>query len=76
MKDTEIQAAFTKYYMQRATTEFAEDLDKIRGADDFKDDALPLLINALQQGTSTFSIEEQRRIVTAGMQKEGKEAGD
>lgn len=75
MSDADVQGAFTKYYMQRATTEFAEDLDKIRGADDFKDDALPLLINALQQGTSVFSIEEQRRIVTAGMEK-GKTAGN
>jgi ribosome assembly protein 3 len=75
MSDTEIQAAFTKYYMQRSTTEFAEDLDKIRGADDFKDDSLPLLINALQQGTSAFSVEEQRRIVTAEMEKGGKGAG-
>ena len=74
MNDTEIQAAFAKYYMQRSTTEFAEDLDKIRGADDFKDDALPLLINALQQGTSMFSIEEQRRTVTADMEKRGKSA--
>ena len=57
--------------MQRATVEFAEDLDKIRGADDFKDDALLLLVNALQQGTSLFSIEEQRRIVTAGIEKNG-----
>ena len=62
--------------MQRATTEFAEDLDKVRGADDFKGDALPLLINALQQGTSVFSIEEQRRIVTAGIEKEEKRGGE
>jgi ribosome assembly protein 3 len=52
--------------------EFEEDLDRIRGADDFKDDALPLLINALQQGTSFFSIEEQRRIVMAGLEKDQK----
>jgi len=58
--------------MQRATQEFAEDLDRIRGADDFRDDALPLLINALQQGTSVFSKEEQRRVVTAGLEKQEK----
>jgi ribosome assembly protein 3 len=69
MTDSDVRAAFTKYYMQRATTEFAEDLDKIRGADDFRDDALPLLIGALQQGTQVFSIEEQRRIVMAGREK-------
>jgi ribosome assembly protein 3 len=58
--------------MQRATQEFAEDLDRIRGADDFRDDALPLLINALRQGTSGFSIEEQKRVVTAGLEKQEK----
>lgn len=72
MTDADVSAAFTKYYMQRATQEFAEDLDQLRGADDFRDDALPLLVNALQQGASLFSIEEQRRIVTAGLAKDQK----
>lgn len=61
--------------MQHATAEFSEDLDRLRGADDFKDDALLLLINALQQGTSMFSTEEQRRIVTAVSPKGEKKAG-
>jgi ribosome assembly protein 3 len=74
MSDAEVTAAFTKFYMQRATTEFSEDLDRLRGADDFKDDALPLLINALQQGTLLFSIEDQKRIVMAGIEKEEKKA--
>ncbi|KAG0647156.1 hypothetical protein D0Z07_7113 [Hyphodiscus hymeniophilus] len=69
MSDPDIHAAFTKYYMQQATTEFAEDLDKVREADDFKEDALQLLIKALQQGTEGFSIDEQKRVVTAGMEK-------
>jgi ribosome assembly protein 3 len=74
MNEAEISAAFTKYYMQRATTEFAEDLDKIRGADDFRDDALPLLIKALQQGTEGFTGEEMKRVVMARVEKKG--AGD
>jgi ribosome assembly protein 3 len=52
--------------MQRLTTEFGEDLDKIRGADDFKGDALPILIDALKNGTSLFRAEEKSRIVSAG----------
>ena len=75
MSNAEISAAFTKFYMQRATTEFSEDLDKMRAADDFNSDALPILINALQQGTSLFSVEEQRRIVTAGEGMEEKAEG-
>ncbi|KXJ90651.1 ribosome-assembly protein 3-domain-containing protein [Microdochium bolleyi] len=58
-------AEFTNYYLQRATKEFAEDLDKIRTADDFKGDALPLLISSLSQGTSMFSPSEQARVVNA-----------
>lgn len=72
MSDAKVSAAFTKFYMQRMTTEFSEDLDRLRSADDFKDDAIPLLINALQQGTSLFTIEEQRRIVMAGVEREKK----
>jgi len=71
-----VTAAFTRFYMQRATTEFSEDLDRLRGADDFKDDALPLLVHALQQGTTLFSIEEQKRIVMAGSEDGEKRVGD
>lgn len=63
MTDDEASAVFTKYYMHRATAEFADDLDRIRSADDFKDDALLVLVNALRQGMSLFSTEEQRRVV-------------
>lgn len=58
-------AAFAGYYMQQATKEFAEDLDKIRTADDFKGDALPLLINSLRQGTSMFTPADQKRVADA-----------
>ncbi|KAI0474263.1 ribosome-assembly protein 3-domain-containing protein [Xylaria cf. heliscus] len=64
-KDEDTAADFTSYYLQQSTKEFAEDLDKIRGAGDFKADALPMLINSLQQGTSMFSAADQRRIVGA-----------
>lgn len=65
MSDAEVSAAFTSYYLQRATNEFAEDLDKIRNADGFRSDAIPVLVNALSQGTSMFSPAEQRRIVAS-----------
>ncbi|KAI3319037.1 ribosome-assembly protein 3-domain-containing protein [Xylariaceae sp. AK1471] len=64
-EDQKAAADFTSYYLQQSTKEFAEDLDKIRSADDFKGDALPLLINSLQQGTSMFSAADQKRIVDA-----------
>lgn len=64
--NAEVSIAFDRFYMQRVTIEFAEDLDRIRGAGDFKDTAVPTLVMALQQGTSMFPIEEQRRIIRTG----------
>ena len=61
--DKEVESEFTSYYLQRATQEFSEDLDKMRTADDFKADAIQVLVEALQQGTAMFSPEEQRRVV-------------
>ena len=50
--------------MQRITTEFAEDLDKIRGADDFKGaDSVEVLIRALRQGVDGWSVENMKRVV-------------
>ncbi|KAI1826585.1 ribosome-assembly protein 3-domain-containing protein [Xylaria intraflava] len=66
-------AAFTAYYLQQSTKEFAEDLDKIRGADDFKGDALPVLVRSLQQGTSMFSAADQKRIVGSRLGGDGGE---
>ncbi|KAK0648761.1 ribosome-assembly protein 3-domain-containing protein [Cercophora newfieldiana] len=67
--DKEVASEFTSYYLQRATKEFAEDLDKVRTADDFKNDAIHVLVNALQQGTAMFSPEEQRRVVETELGK-------
>lgn len=66
MSDAEVASTFHKYYMQRVTVEFEDDLDKIRGEKDFTDGALPTLVHALEQGTSIFLPEDQRRIVIAG----------
>jgi ribosome assembly protein 3 len=63
--DAQISEAFSKYYMQKATEEFAEDLDAIRNADDFHNSAVPLLVNALQQSTSIFSLADKKRVVTS-----------
>ena len=54
---------FETFYMKQVTTEFADDLDKIRNADDFNEKSLPILIEALKQGTSIYSEEEKRRIM-------------
>ncbi len=49
--------------MQRVANELSEDLDQLRNADDFNNAALPVLLQALEQGTSMFSPEEQTRLV-------------
>ncbi|KAI1847709.1 hypothetical protein JX266_006204 [Neoarthrinium moseri] len=71
-----VPSDFASYYLQQATKELAEDLDKVRGADDFKGDALPLLIKALQQGTALFSPADQQRIVEAGKKQTTPNADD
>lgn len=64
-KSPEAQAAFESVYLQRSTDELAEDLDKIRSADDFKADSVQFLVYALQQGVSQFNSHDQKRIVSA-----------
>lgn len=57
------QEAFTAHYMATLATEFAEDLDKIRSARDFKGEAsLEILLDALRQGTTSYSADERARI--------------
>ncbi|CAD0011000.1 unnamed protein product [Aureobasidium pullulans] len=52
--ESEAEDAFTSFYLRQMTTEFAEDLDKIRSAGDFNDKSLGLLISALKQGRECF----------------------
>lgn len=59
------RADFQSYYLQRATQELAEDLDKVRNADDFKSDSILYLVHALQQGASQFSESDQDRVLSA-----------
>ena len=60
---SQTSSGFSAYYLQRATKDFAEDLDKIRNADDFKTEAIPTLVHALQQGATMFSPEDQKRVM-------------
>ncbi|CAI0649373.1 unnamed protein product [Colletotrichum noveboracense] len=58
-----VSQEFTNFYLQRTTQEFAEDLDKVREADDFKAESLPFLIHALQQGTELYPAADQQRVM-------------
>lgn len=52
--------SFEDFYLQQITHEFADDLDKIRKASDFKERSLPVLVAALKQGASNYTEEERR----------------
>lgn len=54
---------FAASYLQRLTGEVAEDLDKVRNADDFKPDSIPFLVHALQQGASQFEDTDKERVI-------------
>jgi len=62
------EKVFQSYYLQRSAQEFAEDLDKVRNADDFKTDSIQYLVHALGQGAMQFSHSDQRRVVSASGQ--------
>ncbi|KAJ0165459.1 hypothetical protein CTA2_11187 [Colletotrichum tanaceti] len=59
---TSASQEFNAFYLQRTTREFAEDLDKVREADDFKAESVPFLVHALQQGTALYSTRDQERV--------------
>lgn len=54
---------FASFYLRKITEELADELDKIRSANDFSEASLPILVYALQQGQSIFSEEEKRRVM-------------
>ncbi|KAF2470488.1 uncharacterized protein BDR25DRAFT_287455 [Lindgomyces ingoldianus] len=56
---------FTSIYLHKVTTELADDLDKVREANDFTNRSLPMLIHALKQGESIFGAEERKRVESA-----------
>jgi ribosome assembly protein 3 len=62
---TQSQEDFGAIYLRRIAAELADDLDKVREAPDFKANSVPMLVHALRQGESMFSVEERRRVVGA-----------
>jgi ribosome assembly protein 3 len=64
----ETQEDFSAIYLRKIAAELADDLDKVREAQDFKANSVPMLIHALKQGESMYSVEEKRRVVGAAGQ--------
>ncbi|KAL7923157.1 ribosome-assembly protein 3 domain-containing protein [Trichoderma austrokoningii] len=65
------QASFSALYLQRATQELSEDLDKIRNADDFKVESVPFLVHVLQQGAQQFSASQQKAVLKNSESRQG-----
>ncbi|MCJ1296130.1 hypothetical protein MMC34_007695 [Xylographa carneopallida] len=59
-------ASFESFYLQAVTREFADDIDKVRNASDFKDSSLPILIEALRQGVGIYGEDERQRVMGRG----------
>lgn len=55
------------------TADFAEDLEKLRNANDFKESSVPVLIQALKQGAAGFTEGEKQRVMN-GVRRSGKES--
>ncbi|KAK0937179.1 hypothetical protein LTR29_011295 [Friedmanniomyces endolithicus] len=57
------EQAFEDFYLRQVTKEFANDLDKLRAANDFHGTgSIALLVGALRQGTACFGTEERVRV--------------
>lgn len=56
---------FSSIYLKKITSELADDLVKVRDAQDFKASSLPMLVHALRQGSSIYSADEKKRVVNA-----------
>ena len=54
---------FESFYLQQLTTEFADDLDRLRKANDFNQNTLPVLIEALKQTAKVYTEEEKEKVM-------------
>lgn len=60
MLETTHTDSFEEVYLRQITHEFADDIDKIRQASDFKEKSLLVLVAALKQGATIYTEEERR----------------
>ena len=57
------QEDFDAFYLRQVVAGFAEDIEKLRKASDFKESSVPVLIQALKQGAGNFSEREKARVI-------------
>lgn len=57
------EEVFEAFYLKQVTAEFANDLDKLRSAGDFREErSVGILVEALKQGVACFSKNERMRV--------------
>ncbi|KAL9590517.1 MAG: hypothetical protein Q9203_000694 [Teloschistes exilis] len=54
---------FESFHLKQITTEFADDLDKLRNAPDFSEKSVPILIDALKGVAHNYSEEERVKVM-------------
>ena len=64
-QSVDAEQAFQDFYLRQATKEFANDLEKLRNASDFNARSVPVLIDALRQGTACLSKDERAKVGAA-----------
>ncbi|KAL8760410.1 MAG: hypothetical protein Q9199_000034 [Rusavskia elegans] len=57
---------FETFYLKQVTSEFADDLDKLRNASDFTERSMPVLIEALKDTARMYSEEEKAKVMGLG----------
>ncbi|MCJ1250268.1 hypothetical protein MMC30_007494 [Trapelia coarctata] len=50
---------FPSFYLSSVTAAFADDIEKLRLASDFRDSSVPILIQALKEGAEIYGEEER-----------------
>lgn len=62
LASTSDDKTFQDYYVQLMTSEFSDDLDKLRQSKDFNEKSLYLLIQSLKEGAKMYSKDEAQII--------------
>ncbi|KAL8956615.1 MAG: hypothetical protein Q9183_006263, partial [Haloplaca sp. 2 TL-2023] len=57
---------FETFYLKQVTAEFADDLDRLRNANDFNEKSLPILVDALKGTAGTYSEKDKVKVMGKG----------
>ena len=58
---------FEAWYLRAVTEQYANDLDKVRQAPDFKDSSVSILVKALRQGAEIYGKRDRDVVMGGGL---------